>query len=65
MKARKAKVRTAHERDLMDLLARSKRREMRVADAIVAMLSRADSKTLTALGQVLKFVARRATRGPR
>jgi hypothetical protein len=49
----------------MDLLVRSKRREVRVADAIVAMLSRADAKTLTALGQVLKFVARRATKGPR
>lgn len=64
-KARKAKVRTAHERDLMDLLARSKRREVRVADAIVAVLCRADSKTLAALGLVLEFVARRATRGPR
>jgi hypothetical protein len=58
-------VRTAHERDLRDLLARSKRREVRVADAIVAVLSRADSKTLTALGQIFKFVARRATRRPR
>jgi hypothetical protein len=65
MKARKEKVRTAHERDLEQLLAHSKRSESRVADAIVTLLCRADTRTLAALGLVLKFVAARTTRRSR
>jgi hypothetical protein len=65
MKARKEKARTARERDLMDLLAHTKRSNARVADAIVTVLCRADARTLAALGLVFKFVAMRATRGPR
>lgn len=65
MKARKERERTARERDLMDLLAHSKRSDAHVADAIVTVLSRADARTLAALGLVLEFVAMRATRGPR
>jgi hypothetical protein len=65
MKTRKEKARTARERDLMDLLAHRKRSDARLADAIVTVLCRADARTLAALGRVLKFVAMRATRGPR
>ena len=62
MRARKEKVRTAHERDLMELLASSKRRSTRVADAIVTVLYRADADTLAALGLVFEFVARWSSR---
>lgn len=65
MKARKERTRTAHERDLTDLLAHGKRSDARVADAIVTVLRRADARTLAALGLILEFVAMRATRGPR
>lgn len=65
MRARKERARTARERDVMDLLAHSKRRDARLADAIVTVLCRADARTLAALGLVLEFVAMRATRGPR
>lgn len=65
MKARKERTRPARERDLMDLLAHNKRRDARVADAVVTVLCRADARTLAALGVVLEFVAMRATRGPR
>ncbi len=65
MKARKEKARTAHERNLMDLRAHGKRRDARVADAIVTVLCRADARTLAALGLLLEFVAMRATRGLR
>ena len=58
-------TRTTYERDLKDLLAHSKRGDARVADAIVTVLCRADTQTLAALGVVFKFVAMRATRGPR
>ena len=65
MKRRRAQVRTAHERDLMDLLADSKRTEQRVADALITVLCRADHYTLAAFGVVVAFVARRATQRPR
>ena len=61
----KKKARTARERDLMDLIAHGKRRDARVADAIVTVLCRADASTLAALGLVLQFVVRRASRRPR
>lgn len=65
MKRRRAKVRTAHERDLMELLAYSKRTEQRVADALITVLCRADHYTLAALGVVVAFVARWAARRSR
>lgn len=65
MKPRRAKVRTAHERDLMELLAYSKRAEQRVADALITVLCRADPHTLGALGVVVSFVTQRATRRSR
>ncbi len=65
MKRRPKKVRTAHERDLMELLAYSKRAEQRVADALITVLCRADHYTLAALGVVVAFVARRAARRSR
>jgi len=65
MRTRKERARTARERDLMVLLADSKRRDARLADAIVTVLCRADARTLAALGLVLEFVAMQATRGPR
>jgi hypothetical protein len=65
MTARKERVRTTHERDLMDLLTRHHRSNARVADALVTVLCRADAGTLAALGVVLNFVARWAPRRPR
>ncbi len=65
MKTRQERARTARERDLMELLAHSKRLETCVADAIVTVLIRADARTLAALGLVVEFVAMRATRGRR
>ena len=62
MKPRREKVRTAHELDLMRLLAHSKRRDERVADAFVTVLCRADDRTLAALGIVVEFVAMWARR---
>ena len=49
MKRRQKKVRTARELDLMELLARSKRTNERVADAFVTVLCGADARTLAAL----------------
>lgn len=63
LKNRRQKTRTAHERDLMALLAHAKRSDSRVADAIVTLLDRGDAETLAALGVVLNFVATQATRG--
>ena len=62
MKAPKRSARTARERDLMELLADSARSELRVADALVTVLCRADARTLAALGLILKFVATQAAR---
>jgi hypothetical protein len=48
--------RSAHERDLMELLAYCKQVDEQVADALVTLLSRADAHTLAALGVVMEFV---------
>jgi hypothetical protein len=65
MKPRREKKRTARERDLMEVLAHSKRTDARVADAIVTVLSRADARTLAALGVIFEFVALWTTRRAR
>ena len=65
MKPRRAKVRTARERDLLELLAYRKRSDARVADALITVLSRTDPHTLAAFGVVVAFVAQRATRRTR
>lgn len=57
MKARRVKVRTARERDLMEVLAHSKQTAGQVANAVVTVLSRADARTLAALGVIFEFVA--------
>jgi hypothetical protein len=62
MTARRVKARTARERDLMEVLAHSKRTAERVADAVVTVLSRADARTLAALGVIFEFVALWTTR---
>lgn len=60
---KRATVRTAREIDQLDLIEHLKRKESRVADAIVTVLSRADAKTLAAFGVVLDFVASQAAKG--
>ena len=65
MKPRRENVRTARERDLMELRSYRKRAEQRVADALITVLCRADHYTLAALGVVVAFVTQRATRRPR
>jgi hypothetical protein len=65
MKSRRENVRTARERDLMELRAYRKRAEQRVADALITVLCRADPHTLAALGVVVAFVTQRATRRSR
>jgi len=44
------------------LLAYGQQAERRVADALITVLCRADHHTLAALGVIVAFVARRATR---
>ena len=53
----------AREADQRSLIAHLKRKESRVADAIVTVLGRADAKTLAAFGVVLDFVASQAAKG--
>jgi len=53
---------TTRERDLRELLAYGQQAERRVADALITVLCRADHHTLAALGVIVAFVARRATR---
>jgi hypothetical protein len=53
------------ERDLKDMLAQLRRTEARVAEAVVTVLRRADSRTLIAFGVLLEFVVRQRGRRPR
>jgi hypothetical protein len=62
VKPRRKKARSAHERDLMELLTHGKQTDEQVADAFVTVLCRADADTLAALGVVVEFVAMWATR---
>jgi hypothetical protein len=64
VKARAAKRadRTPHELDLMDLLKRSNKRERRVSDALIVILTRSDAKVLAALGTVVDFAVRAVQR---
>ena len=62
MKARRVKARTARERDQLEVLAHSERDAADVADAVVTVLSRADARTLAALGVIFEFVAMWAPR---
>ena len=62
MKAHAAKKRTAHELDLMELLKNSNKRERRVSDALVVILTRSDADVLAALGTVVDFAVRAVLR---
>jgi hypothetical protein len=57
MKARRVKARAARERDQLEVLAHSERTAREVAGAVVTVLSRADARTLAALGVIFEFVA--------
>ena len=65
MTTRRKTVRTPRERDLLELHAYRDRTDQRVANALITVLCRADAATLAALGIVVQFVARRATRRSR
>jgi len=62
-KRRKAPL-TTRERDLLELRAIQERRARQVADAFITVLCRADARTLAALGVIMAFVAKQATRRP-
>lgn len=63
MKAHPRK-RTAHERDLLDLLKHIRGRDRRLLDALVVIATRGDASVLAAVGTVVDFAARTA-RAPR
>lgn len=65
MKSRRAKSRPSRERDLKEVLARLRRTDAEVADALVTVLRRADTRTLVALGVIFEFVAQRLQRRAR
>ena len=50
------------ERDLKDTLAQLKRTDAQVAEALVTVLRRKDTRMLVAFGVLLEFVARRLRR---
>lgn len=53
------------ERDLKDLLAQRKRTDAEVAEALVTVLRRKDTRVLVAFGVLLEFVAQRLRRRTR
>lgn len=67
MKSRPAKSRPtrARERDLKEVLARLRRADAEVAEALVTVLRRADTRTLVALGVIFEFVAKQFRRRAR
>ena len=62
MTARKERMRSPRELDLMHLRTQQRDRDERVAHALVTMLCRADAPTLAAVGIILGFVVRWAPR---
>jgi hypothetical protein len=62
VKAHAAKKRTPHELDLMELLKNSNKRERRVSDALIVILTRSDADVLAALGTVVDFAVRAVQR---
>ena len=62
MTSQPAKPRRSRERDLKDVLARLRRADAEVADALVTVLRRADTRTLVALGVIFEFVTQQLRR---
>ena len=67
MKRRRARSEPTRERerDLKDLLARRSQTDARVAEALVTVLRRADTRTLVAFGVLIEFVVQRLRRQAR
>lgn len=53
------------ERDLKEVLVRLRQTDAEVAEALVTVLRRADTRTLVALGVIFEFVAKRLRRRAR
>ncbi|HWO18423.1 MAG TPA: hypothetical protein VNO30_06590 [Kofleriaceae bacterium] len=65
MTSRPAKPQRSRERDLKEVLARLRRADAEVADALVTVLRCADTRTLVALGVIFEFVTQQLRRRAR
>jgi len=60
--SKRAEVRSARERDQLDLLSLRNTRDEQLRGALVTLFSKCDPEVLAAIGTVLRFAAQRPAR---